>query len=293
MRRTLAAAGLAFVCFGAAALTASAQSLPTLDEATALVLKAIATTNLGPGNKQPFHLVAKVRYTIDSKTIEGTCEFYFAAPDRYREEYHIGKITEIEVALNDKLYISRSPRTPTPAVWRIGTLLRFPGSPVRNAPVKAVRVYGGASPDSNGICVDASDQIFDREACFDPETRDVLRLTTGTKEHNKVVGFTEELKLRDFLTVASLRYPMRMERISSWDKIEIEVEKLTAETTFDEHLFDPPPKAAVHDWCSIPTIQYPPQPLAMQAFVGFDEPAVYYFIVDKQGHAKNVLSLRA
>jgi hypothetical protein len=275
---------------------ACAQSLPTLDEATALVRKAIGATDLGATDTPPFHMTAHVHYMlVDGKKTDGTYEMLFATRDRYREEIRFGKATETHVVSDGKLYVSRSTRNPTVEAWRTRELMRFPGGHAAwsNAAIQALRVGAVTSPQGKQTCVDAGDTIFDRGACFDPATNEVLVLSVKTKAVHVVASQTIALQLSDFMTLTTLRYPKHMVQNSSWDSVEVSVDKLEAPGAFDDHAFDPPANAAARDWCAAPTYETPPRQMQTQTAIVLGPPAVFSFVVDKQGHATHVTEIRS
>src|ERR1700734_3603182 len=82
-----------------------AQSLPSKKEATEWVRKAREASDLQSPDAPPYHLVAKIRYTINDKTMEGTYEILWAAPDQYRVDFRVGDIGETDLVLGDKKYV--------------------------------------------------------------------------------------------------------------------------------------------------------------------------------------------
>src|SRR5579863_7474072 len=83
--------------------SAGAQALPTLDEASALLKKAIDATNLKAPGGPPFHLIAKIHYALNDKTADGKYEILYASPDRYRVQLQLDGVGETDIALGDKL----------------------------------------------------------------------------------------------------------------------------------------------------------------------------------------------
>src|SRR5208337_2874213 len=95
------------------------QTLPSKGEANKLLQKAIESQNLQSAGKPPFHLVAHVRYNFLGETSDGVYEILWAAPDRFRETYQLGRMTETDVALGDKIHISRNTPTCTPQLLHL------------------------------------------------------------------------------------------------------------------------------------------------------------------------------
>jgi hypothetical protein len=83
------------VLFGLAAVLsfrpASGQVLPDKKVVQEWVSKARNSGGLQSPDDQPYHLVAKLRYTLADKTIEAMYEILWAAPDRYRVEFRGGE----------------------------------------------------------------------------------------------------------------------------------------------------------------------------------------------------------
>ena len=75
---------------------ALAQSLPDKNEVREWIKKAQEASDLrSPG--APYHLVAKIRYAIGDKTMDGTYEILWVAADRYRVEFRMGDIGETDL----------------------------------------------------------------------------------------------------------------------------------------------------------------------------------------------------
>jgi hypothetical protein len=112
--------------FAILAVPAYPQALPSKTQANELLQKTIESQNLQLAGKPPFHLVAHVRYSFGGKTSEGVYEILWAAPDRFRETFQLEKMTEIDVALGDKIYISRNTLTLTPQFLHLRNFVHHP-----------------------------------------------------------------------------------------------------------------------------------------------------------------------
>jgi len=119
---------------------ALAQSLPDKNEVREWIKKAQEASDLRSPGAAPYHLVAKTRYAIGDKTMDGTYEILWAAPDRYRVEFRMGDIGETDLVLGDKKYVERNTQTMTLPMWSVSSILFFFSSFAnRPAPLLCVR----------------------------------------------------------------------------------------------------------------------------------------------------------
>ena len=99
-----------------------AQALPSKPEAADWVRKAIEASYLDAPGASPFHLVAKIHYTVGEQVLDGSYEILWAAPDRYRLELRLGSVGETDVILGNKKYVARTTPTMTLAFWSVSAL---------------------------------------------------------------------------------------------------------------------------------------------------------------------------
>jgi len=203
---------LAFV-FSLSALPRSswAQAPPLSDDnATALLGKSLAATNLKSPGKQPFHLTATVKYKADGPALTGRFEILFSPPDRYRMNLTIGKISETQVASGDKLYISRPSQKFSAEAWRIADFLWSPGAGLQTPPKVIVgRATSYPTVKVAGNCEEESDALRVRKACFDPSQG----ITSFAIQDQKGSSLTEDaVSLSDFHSLGAIATPATSQR---------------------------------------------------------------------------------
>jgi hypothetical protein len=260
----------------------SAQAPPLSSEnATVLLQKSLAASNLKSSGKQPFRLTATVKYKSDGPGLTGRFEILFSSADRYRMNLTIGKVSETQVANGDKLYISRSSSKFSPEAWRIAEFLWFPGAGLQTPSQVTV---GGATTYPNikvaDNCEQESDALRVRKACFDPSpaiTSFAIQDQKGSRVNQDTVS------LSDFHSVGVYRYPSRLSKNSAWDAIDATIDSFVAESAFDESTFTPPANSVERDWCASPQVvsnAAPPHRVVEYALY------VYYVLVGTDGRAK-------
>jgi hypothetical protein len=279
---------------------ACAQSLPTLDEASALLKKAIDATNLKAPGEPPFHLVAKVRYTLDDKTTDGTYEILYAAPYRYRVELRLGAIGETNVALGDKFYIVRTTPTMTLPFWSLETFFWQPGILYVGIEPKAKRIYTSTVGAEVRTCVDAeSEKAATKQICFDPASNAVVSISVkGKPPFGTPKNIEFENDLDDFVDLGPIRYPHQLVKKFVTETIEATVETFVAVDAFADSVFTPPEKAEVHDWCPSPVHENQPSKPPAPAhpndhWLRMNALTAYYLLVGKDGYVKKGLLLHS
>jgi hypothetical protein len=252
------------------------------DAAIALLNKSLAATNLkAPGN-QPFHLTATVKYKTDHPSVTGHFEIFFAAPNLYRINFSLGKITETQIASGDKLYISRSPNNFSAAFWRTAEFLWNPGAGLQTP--QTIIVNGETNHPTVKIennCEEESDALRVRKACFDPATQGLTSFTI-----QDIIGASlaqDTVSLSDFLSLGANRYPAHSIKKSKWDTIDATVDSFTPQTSFDQSTFTAPANSTQRDWCAAPQAVSQGTP-AHRVLVG--ALYVYYVLVGTDGRTK-------
>src|ERR1700728_3538107 len=73
---------------------ASAQSPSSAKKVSQWIEKARAMSSLETSDILPYHLVATFRYSWQDKSLDGTYEVLWAAPDHVRTGFRMGSISE-------------------------------------------------------------------------------------------------------------------------------------------------------------------------------------------------------
>ncbi len=260
-----------------------AQVAPlSADNAASTLQKSLAATNLKAHGAQPYHLVATLKYKADGPSLTGRFEILFSAPDRYRLNVTIGKISETQIALGDKIYISRSPKNFSAESWRIAEFLWYPG--VASTSLDAMFGRAAASPTVKvmGDCAEEDGVLRVVKACFDPATQGMTSLAIQNRPGSRVSEDT--VSLSDFRSLGANRYPGHLTKKSVWDTIDATVDSFTGESSFDQNTFVPPANAIVRDWCAAPEVSanVVPRHFAVVEYALY----VYYVLVGPDGRAK-------
>jgi hypothetical protein len=267
-----------FLIFGAGLALGSipvfAQSLPSKKEATEWVRKAQEASNLQSPDAPPYHLVAKIRYTMNDKTMDGTYEILWSAPDKYRVEFRMGEIGETDLVLGDKKYVQRNTPTMTLPMWSVSSvLLSSAVLPITSSPVSdTVRKLSWLGEGANRqICAIVGESLpIDHELCFDAKTMELTATHTHTKAYRSVINETIAIDLTDYASLGKMRYPQHIVRQLGSEVIDAIVEKWEAVEKFDEKVFQPLSNSIVWDWCSAPKIEAPKSNRAYGPPIGVD-----------------------
>jgi hypothetical protein len=256
---------------------------------------AAEAANLRSANSPPFHLVAKVHYDIGHQALDGTYEFWWASQDKYREIFKMADATEIEVAFEDKLYILRNTPAMTLPLWSIRKSLISAKNFYPGSEPKVKKVYSAKVGGKDELCIDFGDDLMERQACFEQITREVVSFRyAAIAPHGPLSIPTKELlhhyesELGDFFKLGGKRYPLKIHRQESDEKLEIKIETLSQGMTLPESVFTPPDNAVAYDWCSNPVADGNVQ-IDFRPILELDPPGAvyaYYVLVGRDGRVK-------
>jgi hypothetical protein len=264
------------------------QTLPSKTQANEFLQKTIESQNLELAGEPPFHLVAHVRYNFGGKTSDGVYEISWAAQDRFREAFQLDKMTEIDVALGDKIYISRNTPTLTPQFLHLRNFVHNPILLYLGDKSTAHRIYSDLSGGENGNCIVPSENPNDK-VCLDPSTNLVVSVNLGSPIPSKPYDLEED----DFVSLGARRYPRRMVRRVSGETIEVRVDTLVEATAFSADVFVPPANSEERDWCPHRTLN-PGYDLVTVQFPKTNPPRVFfpfYLLTGPNGHIEKFISL--
>jgi hypothetical protein len=241
---------------------AFAQSLPDKKEASEWVRKAQEASDLRSPDAPPYHLVAKIRYAIGDKSLEGTYEILWAAPDKYRLELRMGDMDETDLMLGDKKYVARNTPTMTLPMFSVTSILFFSTPlPGIQSPDSVRKLSWAGDAANRQICAVVGESIaFDHKLCFDAKTTQVTAAHTHYKPTTSVVSVANgaiSMDLTDYVSLGNMRYPQRLERRSGPESVDATVEKWETVQKFSDDVFVPLPNSTVWDWCSTQKIEIP------------------------------------
>jgi hypothetical protein len=264
------------------------QALPSNRQANKFLNETIESQNLQLAGKPPFHLLAHVRYTIGGKTSDGVYEILWAAPDRFRETFQLGNMTEIDVALGDRIHIYRNTPTLTLQFLHLRNFVHRPISLYLGSKSTAHRIYADLNGGEKRNCIVVS-QHPDDKVCLDPSTNLVVSVNLGSTTPSEPYDLEEH----DFISLGARRYPRQMVRRFSGQTIEVKVDKLVEVTTFGEDVFVPPPNAEARDWCPR-QIYKPGYFFSTPPFPKTSPPRIFfpfYVLTGPNGHIEKFISL--
>lgn len=275
------------VLFAVSSRTQSPPSQLTKKQANKFLQAAITSQDLqSPG--RPFHLLANVTYKLGGTTQNGVFEILWAAPDRFRETFRMDKMSEVNLALRDKMYVLRNTPTLSPQFLHLRNFVHHPLGLYLGSKTTAQKIYSASVGQQllNCIAVDA-----DKEAsvCLDLTTNEV----SSIKLDNGYPAAPYNLEENDFLNLGPRRYPRRMTRTIPGQTMTVEITKFVDVTAFQPEVFVPPANSEVRNWSLHPT----PKPDYFFATLPFPEsspPRVfypYYLLTGTNGHIKKFVSL--
>jgi len=222
---------------------ARAQSVPSRKDATTLLHAAIARANLSSADTPPFHLVAAVHYDLDGQASDGSYEMFWAAPDRFREELHLGAIFDIRVASESALYVARNTPVATLADWSVTQLLRSPLGLSEKWGVD--RVFSERKSNPHPTCYELIRDELTVHVCLDPQTNDPASVQVESRN----LGVLSQTELSEYIVLGKSRFPGRLVRHVPTQNLTITVNTLETITSPKEELFTAPTGAEKWDWC--------------------------------------------
>jgi hypothetical protein len=249
MRRILA---IAIFILTICALPAAAQSLPSAKDASVLVAKAQEQKRLtGPG-ATPFHILAKIHFTVGKASIDGAYEVLWESADRYREEFRLGSLSATYLALQDKQYIRRNTPALTYPQWRVRMLMGFPSYTYDVPKPDIVKVYQSQIGSEDVICADVK---FAGTRCFSHAGEIVSSEWKSTQGKPMIARLGED----SFVDIGEARFPSHILSTISDETLEVRLEKVELVTHFADATFVPPDGASAYDWCAQPEVGTQPK----------------------------------
>ena len=266
---------------------AATQSLPSKAEAIPILEKAGEQMRLAEPGHPPFHLLAKLLYTLDGKSSDGTYEVLWASPDRFRDEFRLGPIGETDIALGDKLYILRNSPASTYHEFRVRGLMGLPENNGTIQPFKIAKVYADGA-DDKVVCFGFPEPSKGLTECVDQATGQLVSVNVQSKEGRTN---TTSLLPERFMSFGAVNYPWHILSTLAKETFEISVEKLDPVASFAAQTFIPPAGASSRDWCPKPEVpKEMDSRLATRLFLGDYAPSPrpegfrgYYFLIAPDG----------
>jgi hypothetical protein len=277
--------------------TNAAQSLPSKKEAAEMIAKAEQRLLPTQASSVPYHYVAELHYTWGDYSADGTYEVLWAAPDRFRQELRLGKTSESDVVLGDKLYVRRNDPSAAYIVERLRLLTGLPdrglAAPAAAPREKVEKVYASTYGSEKVVCVKGAGVEKGRTICLDAAERSVVSETYSLKR-----GDLEVFSVFDnFITVGDREYPGHLLSRVGNESLEIRVQRMSPVLNFADATFSVPDGAASFAWCAqtkeeqrsnSPNLPHLAVVLAPPGATGFHG---FYFEVAPNGRLEKIVEL--
>jgi hypothetical protein len=219
--------------------------------------RAFIAMNLRKPDSPPFHMLVRFHYEVSGQTQDSTYEIFWAGTQHYREVFKLGSEQEIDVAVGDKMYTTRSSVAVTLPLRDVRYLVKspMPGYLMVDYDVTSVadeQVEGQARQCIHISKLDANtNQQGTAQICYEPDSKQIASINA----QGNFLNVPSDVKLAAFKSLGVKRYPMHMTTTVATENmpaanIEANVETLENVTKFDGDPFTPPAGAAVRDWCS-------------------------------------------
>ena len=244
--------------------SADANTLqPSYPGVNATLERAFIAMNLRKPDSAPFHQLVRFHYEVLGHAQDGTYEIFWSGTQHYREVFKLGSEQEIDVAVGDKIYTTRTSVAVTLPLRNVRDLVKSPMPGYLMVDYDVIGVSNEQIEGQAGLCIhinkrDANtNQQGNAAACFDPDSKQVVSISA----QGNFLNVPTDVQLTSFKSLGVKRYPMHMTTTVATESmppanIEASVETLENVTKFDDDPFAPPPGAAVRDWC--PTLAAAP-----------------------------------
>jgi hypothetical protein len=251
---------------------ARGQSLPSKTEAADRLKSVMQQVNLHNPDLPPFHLKAKIHYEVNKQVTDAEYELYWAAPDRFRREYRTGGTADIDLVVDGKRYVVRPEPEPLFPLVRLNDVMFSPLDFLDDTP-KVNKVRSKKVGGAQQTCINADQEFYTNEICFDGATSDVVSATSVYMSRKK-----PRVTLEDFAVLGPSRYPRQMSRRFAPGTLEIKVDILAPVTSFADGVFTPAPPAVSIESCANP--QHSGRPPTLTDAFGQPYPHEYEGLVD-------------
>lgn len=227
----------------------NAPPLPSKKDAAAILQRAEQQTRINSAGRPPFRLIAKLHYTSGKTTMDGAYEVLWQAPDRFREEFALGSLSESDIAVPGKLYVLRNTPVPALALWRLRMLTSLPTLEAAASVAKIAKVLPQQNNARTVWCFELAPPFAPATDCVDALTGELISEQIKSREKG-LSAFAED----HFVSVGSSNYATHMLSTIANDTIELNVEKLEQVDRFADGIFSPPNGATSRSWCPNPSV---------------------------------------
>lgn len=244
--------------------SADANSLqPSYPGVNEILERVFIAMNLRKPDSAPFHQLVRFRYEVLGQAQDGTYEIFWAGTLHCREVFKLGSEQEIDVAVGDKMYTTRSSVAVTLPLRNVRDMVKSPMPEYLMVDYDVFNVADEQVEGQTRSCTHISkrdantNQQGTAQICFDPETKQIASISA----EGNFLNVPTNVQLTAFKSLGVKRYPMHMMTTVATENmpaanIDANVETLENVTKFDDDPFTPPAGAAVRDWC--PTLAQAP-----------------------------------
>src|SRR6201981_542855 len=238
--------------------SADANTLqPSYPGVNATLERAFIAMNLRKPDSAPFHQLVRFHYEVLGHAQDGTYEIFWSGTQHYREVFKLGSEQEIDVAVGDKIYTTRTSVAVTLPLRNVRDLVKSPMPGYLMVDYDVISVADEQVEGQTRQCIHISkrdantNQQGTAQICFEPDSKQIASISA----QGNFLNVPSDVELTAFKSLGVKRYPMHMTTTVATEsmppaKIESNVETLENVTKFDGDPFTPPAGAALRDWCS-------------------------------------------
>src|SRR6202008_2743066 len=168
-------------------MTSGAQLSPEQQRAYAAAQdrleRAFIAMNLRKPDSAPFHMLVRVHYEMAGQAQDGTYEIFWSGTQHYREIFQLGGAQEIDVAVDNKMYTTRTSVAVTLPLRNVRDLVKSPMPEYLMVDYDVIGVSNEQIEGQAGLCIhinkrDANtNQQGNAAACFDPDSKQVVSIS--------------------------------------------------------------------------------------------------------------------
>src|SRR5579864_4365046 len=219
--------------------------------------RAFIAMNLRKPDSAPFHQLVRFHYEVQGQAQDGSYEIFWSGTQHYRETFKLGSEQEIDVAVGDKMYTTRSSVAVTLPLRNVRELVKSPMPAYLMVDYDVISVADEQVEGQTRECIHISkrdantNQQGTVQICFEPDSKQIASISA----QGNFLNVPSDVELTAFKSLGVKRYPMHMTSTVATENmpaanIDANVETLENVTKFDGDPFTPPAGAAVRDWCS-------------------------------------------
>lgn len=198
----------------------------------------------------PYHYVAQLHYSLGDFSADGSYEILWAAPTRFRQELRLGKMSESEVVLGDKLYVRRNTPSAAYFVERLWSLVGLPtrrgAVPTGVRPEKIRKVYAGKYGSEDVTCMESTGLAKGRTFCIDSAKGFLVSETYRSTRSDLKLSSTFD----NFFDFGNRAFPGHVLSKVGSERLEVRVQRMNPVLNFADATFSVPDRSARFTWCA-------------------------------------------